>query len=175
MNLVLGYLVRENDGLIDEVLFNYKHTGVANGCFNGFGGKIERLEDEVAALIREAKEELNIIIDYNDIQNAGSVTFAYPWHEAKTQKIDYLSIFRVDKWEGDMVATEGGSLKWFSPYNFPYDETMPHDIHWLPAVFRKLYFHCNMVFDGVGRLIQVQTTCESPHIDEESWEVNAHG
>lgn len=84
------------------------------------GGKIEKGETKEQALIRECKEELNIVLNVGDV-------FMEVVHEYPDIKV-HLTLFNATIVEGLPQKLEHNDIKWITPaeisnYNFcPADE-----------------------------------------------------
>ena len=109
----LGIL--EKDGKILFLL--RKNTKFFSGHYGLMGGKIEENESPSATLIREAYEELGIIINHNDFQFAHCLSFK---NEIGN---DVLAlVFKVNSWSGEISNKEPEkceNIAWFSPHALP--------------------------------------------------------
>lgn len=102
----------------DQILLGRRcNTGFANGHYSLPAGHLELGESVVVAAIREAKEELNIEIDADDLR------FVQVMHNA--YGIGRLAFFfEVKQWSGDIVNMEPqkcDDLRWFSAVRLPAD------------------------------------------------------
>lgn len=102
----------------DQILLGRRcNTGFANGHYSLPAGHLELGESVVVAAIREAKEELNIEIDADDLR------FVQVMHNA--YGIGRLAFFfEVKRWSGDIVNMEPqkcDDLRWFSTARLPVD------------------------------------------------------
>lgn len=90
-------------------------TGFADGHYSLPAGHLELGESVVLAAAREAKEELNIDIDPDDMR------FVQVMHNS--YGIGRLSFFfEVERWEGNIINMEPhkcDDLRWFSPGDLP--------------------------------------------------------
>jgi 8-oxo-dGTP diphosphatase len=96
---------------------------LCDGPFNGLwefpGGKIDDAETSAAALRRELREELGIV-----------VTTAEPFmslsHEYVDRTVD-LEFFLVNDWDGDPDGLEGQGLRWVKVSQLNEAELLPAD------------------------------------------------
>jgi 8-oxo-dGTP diphosphatase len=105
----------------EEVLLGQRiNTGFADGAWHFPSGHAER-EGAVAALIREAGEELDIRIEPQDVK------LVHLTHH-RTDSDRMALFFRVDTWSGEPVNTEPDKCagwQWFPLRNLP-DEMIPY-------------------------------------------------
>lgn len=102
----------------DQILLGRRcNTGFADGHYSLPAGHLELGESVVVAAIREAKEELSIEI------NADDLSFVQVMHNA--YGIGRLAFFfEVKQWSGDIVNMEPqkcDDLRWFSVAHLPVD------------------------------------------------------
>ncbi|GAA2018816.1 hypothetical protein GCM10009839_13810 [Catenulispora yoronensis] len=92
-------------------------TGYADGAFHPPSGHLEEGESVVAALIREAEEEVGVRIDPEDVE------FAHVMHNSSTGgRVAYF--FRVRRWNGEVTNREPhkcDQLSWFPLDALPDD------------------------------------------------------
>lgn len=74
------------------------------------GGKVEEGETPRTALRRELEEELGITANPGDFR---PVSFADSAPDADRTGI-LLLLYRIDRWQGEPDALEGGEIGWFS-------------------------------------------------------------
>ncbi len=90
-------------------------TGFANGQYSVPAGHLELGESVVVAAAREAKEELNINVDPDDMR------FVQVMHNS--YGIGRLAFFfEIERWEGDIVNMEPhkcDDLRWFDTGDLP--------------------------------------------------------
>ena len=83
------------------------------------GGKVESCETKEQALIRECKEELNILISVGDV-------FMDVVHEYPDITV-HLTLFNATIAEGEPQNLEHNDIKWITPSEIPNYEFCPAD------------------------------------------------
>ena len=83
------------------------------------GGKVESGETKEQALIRECKEELNVLISVGDVFM--DVTHEYP------DIIVHLTLFNATILEGEPQKLEHNDIRWIAPSEIPNFEFCPAD------------------------------------------------
>ncbi len=116
------YLFMERDGKI--LVCRRCNTGYADGYYQVPAGHIEAEELPTQAMIREAKEEVGIIVASSDLK---FVHVSYrPKHDETGDRVDFF--FQTSHWEGKVVNTEPhkcDDLRWVPPTELP-SNTTPH-------------------------------------------------
>ncbi|WP_063061547.1 NUDIX hydrolase [Nocardia sienata] len=95
----------------ERVLFGRRaNTGYEDGAYHLPSGHLEAGESVVAALVREAKEEIGVTID------PAAVGFAHVMHNSSSGgRVAFF--FQVQRWEGEPVNMEPDKcdeLAWFA-------------------------------------------------------------
>lgn len=107
-------LIRENNGKKEVLLALRKNTGYCDGEYELPGGHLEAEEDIFDAMIREAKEELNIELKREDLK------IEHILHHYKGNRIKFLISAR--KYEGTLQVGEPDKcekLDWFDINKLP--------------------------------------------------------
>lgn len=99
----------------DRVLFGRrKNTGYEDGAYHPPSGHLEAAESVIEALRREAKEEIGVAIDPEDVE------FSHVMHNSSSGgRIAFF--FTARRWEGEPTNREPdkcAELSWF-PFNDP--------------------------------------------------------
>ncbi|MFD4401137.1 NUDIX domain-containing protein [Nocardia sp. NPDC058499] len=99
-----------------RVLFGRRaNTGYEDGAYHLPSGHLEAGESVVAALVREAKEEIGVTI------NPGAVGFAHVMHNSSSGgRVAFF--FQVERWEGEPANIEPDKcddLVWFALDTLP--------------------------------------------------------
>ncbi|MEM9737748.1 MAG: NUDIX domain-containing protein [Bacteroidota bacterium] len=113
LNVCANLIIRRGD----EVLLGLRqNTSFGNGFYSIISGKVEEGEPVHHTAIREAKEEVGVIIQEDNLV----------FHMLlQTQEADGMHIspfFIVDRWEGDIINNEPdkcGRIAFFSLNNLP--------------------------------------------------------
>lgn len=85
-----------------------KHHG---GLWEFPGGKVEPSEIPVKSLVRELAEELGVAVEEGNCIPAAFAENAL----SETQIPIVILLYRIEKWEGEPAALEGGEVDWFAP------------------------------------------------------------
>ena len=146
---VLCFLIREHHG-VEQVCLAKKSEGkeerkIGEGCRNGYGGGIEKGENEKDAVLRELWQEAKVVarasrlvkmgMGYFDNETGGGHSFTCR-----------VSIFTLRTWEGVPTASdEMLDPEWYSLDQLPFEELMAADVTWLPLLLsgKKIIVHAN--------------------------------
>ena len=113
---VVAALIWDND----KFMICQRPTHKARGLFWEFvGGKVESGETKEQALIRECKEELNIVLFVDDV-------FMDVVHEYPDLTV-HLTLFNATIAEGEPQKLEHNDIKWIAPSEIPNYEFCPAD------------------------------------------------
>ena len=93
------------------------------------GGKVEQGETKEDALIRECKEELNVLLSVGDIFK--DVVHEYP------DLTVHLTLFNATIAEGEPQKLEHNDIKWITPSEIPNYEFCPADEEILDRIIEK--------------------------------------
>jgi len=101
----------------DKILLSRRfNTGYGDGCYSVAAGHVDGNETVIKAMQREAKEEISITIDDDQLQIIQVMHRKCVGHE----RIDYF--FLCNKWSGNVINNEPGKcddLSWFSINDLP--------------------------------------------------------
>lgn len=126
-------LLTQNNKIL---LMKRKNTGFADGFYSMPAGKLEPKESVKDAIIREAKEEIDI-----DIENETLKTIQVMNRNGiDRERIDYF--FAVDKWNGKIKNNETNKcddIQWFDIDNLP-DNTIPYIKEAINNYIKKIDF-----------------------------------
>ena|SRR5258708_4306860 len=145
----LCLLLREN-----QICLAMKKRGFGEGKYNGFGGKVgdkEEFKNETIeeALVREGKEEFDIIIE--KFEKMGEIFFIFPNNPDWDQVVH---AFICRKWKGEPTESEEMRPEWFKLAEIPYSEMWDDDKYWLPKVLEGQKIKANFAFDDDGKVIK---------------------
>lgn len=130
------YLILEKN---EKILIALRdHTGYQDGNWNLPSGHVEAGELPKEAMIREANEELGIVLRRNDLK---FVHASYrPKHDETGDRVDFF--FKAIRWGKEIFNAEPhkcAELLWVSPEDLP-DNMTPHVRHIIYAVQEGVAF-----------------------------------
>ena len=96
-------------------------------------GKLEVGEPPESCLVRELKEELDIIVDDTHLT---PITFAS--HALDAEKHLLMPLWRVTEFEGEPIGAEGQQLAWVEADALPSYEMPPADLPLIEPVQRAM-------------------------------------
>ena len=116
MTEVVAALIWNND----KFMICQRPANKARGLLWEFvGGKVELGETKEQALIRECKEELNVLLSVGDV-------FMDVVHEYPDLTV-HLTLFNATIAEGEPRMIEHNDIKWITPNEIPNYEFCPAD------------------------------------------------
>lgn len=122
----LIFLVNREKG---EILLAMKKRGFGAGKFNGVGGKVEPGETVPAAAVREANEEIGVVIQEKALRKAGEIRFSF---EQKPEWSIECHVFFTEEWQNEPRETEEMAPQWFNSSAIPFERMWVDDQFWLP-------------------------------------------
>lgn len=125
----LLFPVKDTNGTISDICLAMKKRGFGEGRWNGAGGKVQPGEAIETAVLREAKEELDI--DARAIEKVAELTFTFP-HEPSFDQV--VHVFLSLSWDGEPSESDEMKPQWFKATDIPYAEMWSDDILWLPLI-----------------------------------------
>jgi 8-oxo-dGTP diphosphatase len=128
--VTLCFLLREGDNGA-EVLLGLKQTGFGKGKIVGIGGHVEPGESDAQAVIREVLEETGVVLQLEDLADAGSVHFVFP---ARPEWNMQTTLFTARTWQGEPAPSDEILPEWFRVDMLPVDRMWQDADHWLPVV-----------------------------------------
>lgn len=143
-HVTLLFLIKDD---AQEICLAMKKRGFGEGKFNGTGGKIEEGETVPEAAIREAREEIGVDIEEEDLEHVGTIAFSFD------QKPDWgilCTIFTTTIWQGEPYETEEMAPQWFAIAQIPYERMWVDDPHWLPHVLDGKVLQASFHFSSDG-------------------------
>ncbi|GAB2454963.1 hypothetical protein GCM10007967_06260 [Xylanimonas ulmi] len=119
-----------------EVLLQLREgTGFMDGHWAaGAAGHVEADESVVAAAVREAREELGVVLDPDDLRPVTVMHRGQPGGPALEQRVDVF--FEADRWRGRPRRAEtakAADLRWFALDALP-EPVVPHELRVLRAI-----------------------------------------
>ena len=132
----LCFIVKEG-----RILLIRKKRGLGAGKINGPGGKLEKGETALEAVIREVEEEVGVIP--LELVEAGVLHFQF----ADGYSL-HCVVFLAGNFSGELMETEEATPLWFDLEAIPFSEMWEDDQHWLPAILAGHYFIGWFEFEG---------------------------
>lgn len=138
----------------DSILLAMKKRGFGVGKYNGVGGKIEKNETPEQTMIRETKEEINVIpVKYEKV---GLIEFDEYYKGNKENVVFHLYI--AYEWEGEPSESEEMNPRWFNIDEIPYNDMFLDDKYWLPLILSgkkiKAYFNFDENWNLLSKKIE---------------------
>ncbi|MDD9207467.1 NUDIX domain-containing protein [Georgenia sp. 10Sc9-8] len=112
-----------------EVLLQLRqNTGYRDGHWAcGAAGHVESGESALAAVVREAREELGVEVRTTDLQPVTTVHRTHGNGRAVDERVDFF--FQCHRWQGEPVAREPdrcAELRWVDLHELP-EPVVPHE------------------------------------------------
>jgi 8-oxo-dGTP pyrophosphatase MutT (NUDIX family) len=123
-------LLRRTEGGAEQVLLQLRRgTGYMDEHWAvSAAGHVEAGEDAVAAAVREAGEELGVVLDRVDLVPLCAVHRTAGTSEPGDERVDFF--FECRRWRGDPRRREvdkAAELRWFDLAALP-DPVVPHEL-----------------------------------------------
>lgn len=108
-------------------------TGFMDGHWAAVAGHVEPGESVVAAAVREAREELGVVVRPEDLRPLTTMHRGMPGGPALEQRVDFF--FEAVRWQGEPALREAKAddLGWFPFVALP-DPVVPHELVVLRAI-----------------------------------------
>jgi 8-oxo-dGTP diphosphatase/2-hydroxy-dATP diphosphatase len=131
----------------ERILLGLKKRGFGAGLWNGFGGKIEKGESIMQAVIREIKEEIGL--DATALEEKGKIVFELP----SVPEALEVHILEVLNYTGTPVESEEMLPRWFKISEIPYGQMWKDDPYWLPLFLEGKRFTGWFKFDQNNNIL----------------------
>jgi len=129
LNATLCYLVKGN-----KVLLSLKTKNIGTGCWNGYGGGIEKGEMPEQASLRELKEETGITALPESLKKVAVVDFCNTKSDGSIFNCR-VHVYLVSQWTGEpQMSDEMINPTWFDKDSLPLGEMLLADREWLPLI-----------------------------------------
>jgi len=132
LNATVCLLVKD-----DQVLLALKTKKIGSGCWNGYGGGIEKGETPVQSAIRELNEESRIITLPRHLEKVAIIFF----HNKKSDGeifVCKVHFFIIKKWTGEAKDTETMiNPTFFNKNSLPFEKMMPADRIYFPLILNE--------------------------------------
>ena len=130
-----------------KILLAMKKRDFGKNKWNGVGGKLNAGETIKEALVREAQEEIAVVVNSNDMVQVATIDFYFQNNFEWNQQVH---VFFTEKWEGEPTETEEMNPKWYSVDSLPYENMWIDDRHWLPIVLEGKKLNASFTFNKEG-------------------------
>ena len=118
----------------DKVLLSLKTRKIGQGCWNGYGGKIEAGETPEGAILRELSEEAEIKASRDFLTKVAIIDFQNV-KVGQLEPVCRVHIYLLDRWQGEPQSSEEMlAPTWFKKGELPFEKMLPADIIWLPLI-----------------------------------------
>lgn len=143
----LTLLFLQRDG---QVLLAMKKRGFGAGRWNGVGGKLDSGETIEHALVRECREEIEVVP--TDYKRAAEIIF-HEQHEGSQNTLQ-VHVFTCNKWNGKPAETEEMAPRWFDIDKIPYKNMWSDDTYWLPQILAGKKLRCEFRLDDKDQIVE---------------------
>ncbi len=141
---VLVYIFRD-----EEVLLGIKKTGIGAGRVMAPGGKVELGEDPLAAIVREAEQEVGLrLIDPAPL----GVLIGHNPGAGDHQVV----IFTADQFTGDLRPSRELHPAWYPVQAPPVGLMMAGDRFWFDHVLNRQPFRAEVWYDADWHVVQAE-------------------
>ncbi len=117
-----------------EILMSLTSYNPELQLYSGYGGGVDADETPEEAVVREAKEEADVVIRQEDLKKVAVLTRITKQIPENTQSVIKLTIFLCEKWEGEIKDLPGMKSAWFDFNKLPFDQMFPDNKICLPLV-----------------------------------------
>eukprot|EP00644_Phytophthora_capsici_P016658 jgi/Phyca11/572245/estExt2_Genewise1.C_PHYCAscaffold_470122 len=101
------------------------------GKWNGFGGKVEASDASIAAAAaREIKEEANVDVKVEDLEQRGVLFFSFE----QAKEVMEVHVFLTQQFSGEPSESDEMEPQWYNVADIPYKNMWADDHFWLPHV-----------------------------------------
>jgi len=133
----------------NQILLQLKTEGrFGEGKWNGSGGKVNPDELPIEAAVREVDEETGLKVV--DLKLHGVLRHHF---EAEEKKIWKVYVYSTSTFDGKLIPSPEGELKWFHIDDIPYDKMWLDDEYWLPLLLADREFAGDFYFNEDGSIL----------------------
>lgn len=142
-----------------EILLAMKKRGFGVGKLNGVGGKVQKEETVEAAAVREAYEEIGVVVAEQDLIKMGELSFSF---EGKPDWDIFCHVFVVHSWSGEPAESEEMAPEWCNQNAIPFERMWVDDKYWVPMVLRGDYVKASFSFTNDGSALRAYSIVGAP-------------
>lgn len=110
-----------------KILMSLTSYGPDTAFYSGYGGGVDEDETPEEAVVREAKEEADVVVDEKDLKKVAVLTKYTKHIPENIQSVFKLTIFLCDKWDGEVQDLPGMKSKWFDFDKLPTEQMFPEN------------------------------------------------
>ena len=134
----------------DQILLAMKKRGFGEGRWNGIGGKVKLNETIESALVRESKEEIDVVP--TEYKQVAKIYFDQYFKGEHT--LMEVNVFTSTKWHGEPKESEEMKPKWFPLDSLPYNAMWQDDPYWLPRVLAGDKIQASFIMDKEDNIVE---------------------
>lgn len=125
-----------------KVLLGEKKKGeIGTGVLSGPGGKLDPGETLDECLIRETREELDVELDPDSLEQVAVIDFY------ATGELDFrVHVYRARILRGEIKETPDAIPSWYPLDVLPYERMFDGDRHWFPRAAYGEKFRANVYY-----------------------------
>ncbi|CAI7917006.1 unnamed protein product [Closterium sp. NIES-54] len=139
-----------------KILLGRKQRGFGKGLWMFFGGKVEPGEATEHAAARELQEEAGLVAE--GLEKRAELLF----HLDGQPKPWQVHVYIVERFTGEVCASDEMIPQWFPASGIPYGEMFPDDIIWVPCFLKGESLKAEFVSSADGMVMrQHQITIQS--------------
>ena len=138
----------------NRVLIAEKKRGFGVGKLNGVGGKVEKNESIVDALLRETREEINV--DLKEFEKFAVIDFYFKNNPVDKDFNQRAHVFIASKWEKEPVESEEMAPQWIDVGSLPLEKMWSDDKYWLPDILSGKKLTAAFLFNDDNSIAEME-------------------
>lgn len=124
-------LIFRSVGTSREVLLGLKRTGFGAGRVVAIGGKVDGVETDLAAAVREVREETGMQLRPSAVRHLGRISWTFPAQPAWSMA---ATLFAAEQDGTIPVPCDEIEPRWYGVDSIPWDSMWKDGPYWLPSV-----------------------------------------
>ena len=128
--VVLCFIFR-SVGTSREVLLGLKRTGFGAGRVVAIGGKVDGVETDLAAAIREVREETGLQMQPSAVRHLGRISWTFPAQPAWSMA---ATLFAAEGDGTTPMPCDEIEPRWYGVDSLPWDSMWKDGPYWLPSL-----------------------------------------